>query len=203
MGPDVGPDNSGAGRLDDRVLVTLQELQGRIAFNGLRRVLGAHPESLSRALRRLEREGLVERTDAGYRARTRAPSVDSAMGTRARPLALVRIPPGTSPESILGRLSGRWFGTLRWVGVIERPTHRLLAWARRDGSGYVLLGIQHGQLRVYAPDGSGPEDVAEAEDAAYELLGHALGMLRPAPAAEGVAYLRAVPGDGSFPPSDN
>ena len=68
-----------AGHLDDRVLTALQGLSGRIAFSGLRRVLRTHPESLSRSLRRLEREGLIERSDGGYRALTRAPTVGSAV----------------------------------------------------------------------------------------------------------------------------
>jgi DNA-binding Lrp family transcriptional regulator len=182
----------GSSRLDDRVLVTLQEMNGRIAFSGLRRVLKAHPESLSRALHRLEREGLVERSEGGYRALLREPRVDAASLTRLRPIAHVRVPLGTPPETVLGRLAGRWFGSLRWVGVIDRPSQRLLSWARRDGSGYVLLGIHAGNLRVYVPDEPGPGDLAEAEDAAYELLGHAVGALRPTTPDGGVTFLRPL-----------
>ncbi len=179
-------------RLDDRVLVTLLELNGRIAFSGLRRVLRAHPESLSRALRRLEREGLVDRSEGGYRALSREPRLDASTATHLRPIARVEVPIGTSPETVLGRLAGHWFGNLRWVGVIDRPSQRLLAWARRDGSGYVLLGIHGRSLRVYVPDEAGPGDLGEAEDAAYELLGHAVGALRPTTPDGGVAFLRAA-----------
>ncbi|MGC2359661.1 MAG: hypothetical protein WA691_05075 [Thermoplasmata archaeon] len=187
------PDSSanavaGSSRLDDRVLVTLQELNGQIAFSGLRRVLRAHPESLSRALRRLEREGLVERAEGGYRALTHAPQVDPSASNHLRPIARVELPLGTPPESVLGRLAGHWFGNLRWVGVIERPSQRFLAWARRDGSEYVLLGIHGRTLRVYVPDEDGEGDPGEAEEAAYELLGHAVGALRPSAPAGGVAF---------------
>jgi hypothetical protein len=178
-------------RLDDRVLLALQELPGRIAFSGLRRVLHAHPESLSRSLRRLEREGLIDRTDGGYRLLAREPSTAPGAMSELRPIARIEVPLGVAPETILGRLSGHWFGTLRWVGAIDRPTGRLLAWARRDGSGYVLLGIHGGSLRVYVPDEPGPGELAEAEDAAYELLGHAVEALRPgAEVGQDVAYLR-------------
>ncbi len=189
MSPPSSPtDGSGSSRLDDRVLVTLQELHGRIAFSGLRRVLRAHPESLSRALRRLEREGLVERSDGGYRALARNVPLDPSSVSRLRPIARVQVPLGTAPESVLGRLAGHWFGNLRWVGVIERPSQRLLAWARRDGSGYVLLGIHAGSLRVYVPDEPGPGELSEAEDAAYELLGHAVEVLRPPSPRDGLAF---------------
>jgi len=197
------PGHSGSSRLDDRVLVALQELNGRIAFSGLRRVLKAHPESLSRALRRLEREGLVERGEGGYRALAREPHLDPATATHLRPIARVQVPLGTTPETVLGRLAGHWFGSLRWVGVIERPSQRLLAWARRDGSGYVLLGIHAGSLRVYVPDESGPGDPGEAEEAAYELLAHAVGALRPTASDGGVAFLRPQDSVGTSWPSEN
>jgi len=185
-------------RLDERVLNALQGLPGRVAFSGLRRVLGAHPESLARALRRLEREGLVERTDGGYRALGGLPRSVADLTRELRPIAQIDLPLSTPPDTLLGRLSGHWFGSLRWVGVVERPEARLLAWARRDGSGYVLLGIDRGALRVYVPaDVTG--DVAEAEDAAYELLVHAANALRPPHAAIGpVSFLAANSSDPPF-----
>ena len=165
--------------LDERVLSTLLGLQGRIAFSGLRRVLHAHPESLSRSLRRLEREGRVERSSDGYRA-VGVGSDPLPEGTpQLRPIAQVELPPGTVSDSVLGRLSGRWFGSLRWVGVVDGPTSRLLAWARRDGAGYVLLGIHRGVLRVYVRGDDSEDDEVETEDSAYELLTHAVGALRP------------------------
>jgi DNA-binding Lrp family transcriptional regulator len=173
--PSVEP----TGGLDERILSTLQGLQGRIAFSGLRRVLHAHPESLSRSLRRLEREGLVERSDGGYRALRGIPRATSKGQLDLRAIAHVDLPPGAPPESVLGRLSGRWFGSLRWVGVVDGPSGRLLAWARRDGVGYVLLGIERGVLRVFVREESSGDDPSEAEDSAYELLVHAVDALRP------------------------
>jgi len=191
-GPGTPHDGEG-GRLDERILTTLQGLSGRLAFSGLRRVLGTHPESLSRALRRLEREGLVERVDGGYRALARPPAVDASSDRDLRSIAEIDLPPGTSPRTFLGRLAGRWFGTLRWVGLLERPEGELLAWARRDGGGLVLLGLQRGVLRVYVPTDRPDDDPGEAEEAAYELLYHAVEALRPAPspASEAVLAVRA------------
>ena len=82
------------GRLDDRVLVALEEMNGRIAFSGLRRTLGAHPESLSRALRRLEREGLIERSEQGYRS-TRHPDLPSATESELHAVARIEIHRGS------------------------------------------------------------------------------------------------------------
>jgi hypothetical protein len=176
--------------LDERILSALQTMHGRIAFSGLRRALRAHPESLARALRRLEREGLVERLDGGYRALGGGGPVSATPATRLRSIASIGLPPGTPSESVYGRLSGRWFGDLRWVGVVERPDGRLLAWARRDGTGPVLVGIRKGMLQVYTSD-LDRDDPNESEDAAYELLVHAVGAVR-ATGARGLdaAFLR-------------
>jgi hypothetical protein len=189
-------DEGASGRLDDRVLGALNDFPGRIAFNGLRRALGAHPESLARALRRLEREGLIERSSEGYRALTPETPGASSLVADLRPIAQVRIPSGSSPGSVLARLTGHWFGGLRWVGAVDRPSGRLLAWARRDGSGYVLLGIHDGSLRVYVPDEGGPGEVAESEDAAYEVLAHAVAALRTPADANAVTFLAARPTAG-------
>jgi len=169
-----------SGRLDDRILTALDGLGGLVAFSGLRRVLRAHPESLARALRRLEREGLVARTDGGYRSLHAAPAVQVSPES-LRAVASVELGPGVPADAVLGRLAGRWFGDLRWVGTVEGRDSRLLAWARRDGAATVLLGIRGRQLRVYLRDDPRSEDPGDAEDAAYELLVHAAGALRPEP----------------------
>jgi len=194
MGADrASPERSVSGRLDDRVLETLQGLRGRLAFSGLRRVLRAHPESLTRALVRLEREGLVERADGGYRALGPSPPLDAPSADELRSIARVDIPPTVRPAALVERLAGRWFGSLRWVGTIERPSGRLLAWARRDGSGMALLGVTGGSLQVYVPGGATSDDPIESEEAAYELLYHAVEAVRPSGEAvpEGDVRVRA------------
>ena len=190
--------------LDDRVLSMLIGLQGRIAFSGLRRVLHAHPESLSRALRRLEREGRIERSSNGYRAVGDRLSSAAGAPPELRRIAQVSLPPGTLASSVLGQLSGRWFGSLRWVGVVDGPSGRLLAWARRDGEGYVMLGIQQGALRVYVRGEGSGDDEGEAEDSAYELLTHAVDALRaPFPGRMGSVTFFAGGWDSAGPLSDN
>lgn len=192
------------GGLDERVLSTLQGLPGRIAFSGLRRVLGVHPESLSRSLRRLEREGLVDHSPVGYRALGEAPKGGFLPASELRPIAQVEVPLGTPPDSVLGRLSGRWFGSLRWVGVVEGPSGQMLVWARRDGDGYVLLGIERNLLRVFVRGAVSEDDPSEAEESAYELLVHAVGALRPsARGAVGTVTFYAADRPGPEGPLEN
>ena len=183
--PELG---QGLGSLDDRILSTLQGLHGQMAFNGLRRKLGAHPESLARALRRLEREGLVERVDGGYRSLSDGSTATPDVPLELRPIARIELPRDWDEAAVFNRLAGRWFGSLRWVGIVEQPGRRLLAWARRDGYGQVLLGVHRGVLRVYVPDSSDSDDPSEAEALAYELLVQAVGAVQPTAEYGGTAY---------------
>ncbi len=178
MTPPPRSEDGTFGRLDDRVLETLQRLRGEVAFSGLRRILGAHPESLARSLRRLEREGLVLRAVGGYRALAGPGPGPVDPAGELRTVAEVELPPTTHPEALVERLSSRWFGSLRWVGVVARPGEPLLAWATRSGEGLVLLGTNGRRLRVLVPDRFLGEGSAETEDAAYELLFHAVEALR-------------------------
>lgn len=191
------------GSLDVRILSMLQELHGRMAFNGLRRKLGAHPESLARALRRLEREGLVERADGGYRALTTESFDHPTSPTELRPIARIELPKELDEATVVARLAGRWFGSLRWVGFVEQPGRRLLAWARRDGYGQVLLGISRGVLRVYVPEGEDHDDASEWEALAYELLVQAVAVVQPGPGVGGTAYFLLNSPRKPLSPNDN
>jgi Bacterial regulatory proteins, gntR family len=194
MAPEPGPGiGHTSASLDDRILSMLQGLHGRMAFSGLRRKLGAHPESLARALRRLQREGLVERDDGGYRSLSDGASTGSLAASELHTIARIELPRDLDEVTVFGRLAGRWFGSLRWVGVVEQPGRRLLAWARRDGYGQVLLGVHRGVLRVYVPGTADTSDHAEAEALAYELLVQAVGVVQPTPPTGGTAYFFVGP----------
>lgn len=204
MGGGTHPDPTGTlGSLDDRILSVLHDLHGRVAFNGLRRKLGAHPESLARALRRLEREGLVEREDGGYRSLSDGGASPTPVAEELHSIARIELPRELDAGTVFARLAGRWFGSLRWVGVVEQPGRRLLAWARRDGYGQVLLGVHRGVLRVYVPAPAASGDEAETEALAYELLVQAVGIVHPSPSARGVALFRLGPERAPLDRRDN
>jgi hypothetical protein len=170
-------------RLDDRVVELLAAHPGRLAFNGLRRTLGAHPESLTRALRRLERDGLVVRDEGGYMLRAdqappvRPPGPDAEV---TRTVASVALPPGLAASDVLGSMAGRWFGRLRWVGVYEHPGDPWLVWSVGTGPGQVLLSVHRGTLRIRINRGRDDPLSAELEDAAHDLLVQGLTRVRRA-----------------------
>ncbi|MFI5414157.1 MAG: hypothetical protein ACHQ16_00570 [Candidatus Lutacidiplasmatales archaeon] len=180
--------------LDDRVVEFLQDRPGRVAFNGLRRALDAHPESLVRSLRRLERHGVVLHGSGGYGLVDRPTISPAAPVPKSRPFAEVTLAPGISRTELFGRLAGRWFGPLRWVGLYEPSDGPWLVWSVEGSRAQVRLGIRRGRLTVVIdrPDPSVPDP--RADDAARRLLGHAVDALDPnEPTQDGTLTFSARP----------
>lgn len=159
---------------DSNILQAIQE-EGLMVFtfDGLRRLLGVHQETLSRVLDRLEAAGLVEKAPDGYR-------LTSEAQTFARPLSsdIARVPivQALLPEDVLvGRmveaLKGRWFGRLRWVGYSETQDGMVLKWVTDDDG--VLVGARFADpyLTIEAKIDDGKE-IASAVKASHQLLGY-------------------------------
>jgi DNA-binding MarR family transcriptional regulator len=130
---------------DTKVLSLLNEEGSHYSFKGIMRRLGMHQQSLSRALHRLEELGLVEKSQAGYRL--------SRVGESAAAKAVIALPKGRPyiqllqtyipvdirPAQIVRALVGKWFGNLRWIGLIESGTGFTLQWASQDGTFQINL----------------------------------------------------------------
>ena len=116
-------------------------------FNGLVRKLGIHQQSLSRALHRLEDAGLLQRTESGYKL---SKNLRSILVKKARidlenlsrkiskqhlqfvQILQLYIPTTVKVDDVVGKLIGRWFGNLRWIGLIEGDGGYVLQWASGD-----------------------------------------------------------------------
>ena len=179
--------------LDERVVEFLTERPGRVAFNGLKRALDAHPESLVRSLRRLERHGVVRKEADGYLLTDRPEVPSSRIPTRSAPFAEVTLAPGVPRSELFGRLAGRWFGPLRWVGLYEPPDGPWLVWSIEGTRDQIRLGIRRGRLTVAVDRKDLTQPDPRTEDAARSLLRHALDALGPVDPAS--------PGPLTFSPS--
>src|SRR3989304_7570286 len=88
---DTGPTAQGGVALREHDRDVLEFLSktptSQVAFQGIRRRLGIHPEQLSRALHRLSEDGFVERTEHGDRVTAKGLTVLS-------PDALTHTPQG-------------------------------------------------------------------------------------------------------------
>jgi len=170
---ETGHPEAPAARLDDRIVGLLERDGGQLAFNGLRRALSAHPESLSRALRRLERFGVVVRDGGGYAlARSMGPAAGPGARPELRIVGGVDLPFGFDRGSLYGQLAGRWFGRMRWVGSYDGVDRPSLVWSLEGSRTHIVLVVHDRRLDVGLEGAASSDPVAER--AAIELLRQSL-----------------------------
>ncbi len=128
---------------DNKVLELLNESGSNYTFKGLMRKLNLHQQSLSRALHRLQEMGLVERTALGYKVGSvkTQEAGPKARGIEYTQLLQTYIPVGIKPGVLVRLLAGKWFGKLRWLGMIDSSTGFTLQWANEDGSFQINLKL--------------------------------------------------------------
>ena len=144
-------------KLESREEAVLDELardcDAWIAFSGLRRRLGLHQQILTRTLHRLERGGLVARTDKGYHltelgcaSLTRRPS--SPLRGETVTVVQALLPPDLTAEDVQQALGHRWFGGLRWFGQTGAPGESTLTWTGEKEPVTVRIRVHGAALSV-------------------------------------------------------
>lgn len=143
--------------LDDRERAVVEEIgrdcDGWIAFQGLRRRLGLHQQSLARTLRRLARYGLVAKGSAGYKLTDQgcaaiAGRVSPRPAGPAVTVVHALLPAHLPADDVAARLAHRWFRGLRWFGLSEGPGETALTWTAERGTTVVRVRIHGGALTV-------------------------------------------------------
>jgi DNA-binding transcriptional ArsR family regulator len=145
------------------------------SFDGLRRMTGAHPETLSRILDRLEEAGIVVKSPEGYIVAGRSKEALTVhplglAGSRV-PLLHTLLPYDVDVRSIISDLKGKWFGTLRWIGHSLADDGTTLKWVTEDGRVQIDARFSSGQLNIEAKVSAG-SDVSEAVKASHQLMSH-------------------------------
>jgi DNA-binding HxlR family transcriptional regulator len=136
---------------DNKILTLLNEAGSNYSFKGLMRKLNLHQQSLSRALHRLEEMELVEKSPVGYRLSKAGASAMSRIellqqqhkpkGREYMQLLQTYIPLNVKAPEVMRPLIGRWFKTLRWIGMIRSDTGYTLQWTSDDGSFQINLRL--------------------------------------------------------------
>jgi hypothetical protein len=170
-----------------------ESLEG-FTFEGLKRRLGAHPETLSRILDRLEDEQILEKTARGYhvtrkgRTVTGVKPLSAAVESRITLLRTL-LPRAENPVEALESLQGRWFGPLRWLGYSEEEARgHVLKWTTEDGSIQIDAIFSEGELTIEGKIREG-KDLTDAIKASHQLVGH-ISRIYPARRVARVAYYR-------------
>ena len=144
---------------DQRILEALAG-DGTVSFQGLKRVLGLHPQMLSRSLARLRRDGLIFGDESGYRlAHPALPESSPEPGKALMPtipleqsavLAAVLLENPEAVRQLERVLTSRWFRSLRWLGKARSAGVTILAWLV-EPDGVVLrlvLDGRHARIEV-------------------------------------------------------
>ena len=158
-----------------------------ISFQGIKRKLGLHQETLSRALHRLQRDGFVERVDhQGYRISEKGRLAifsygnHSTLGVGGRvqqqqqyPVSILtaKLPEDVSVQDLVSSLSYRWFGNLRWLGFGESNGAATMSWITNDSDLKLTVKIKDDSLTIESFTES-PESFSQAVRSAYDLFEH-------------------------------
>jgi DNA-binding transcriptional ArsR family regulator len=169
--------------IDEEDLITF-------TFDGLKRRLGLHPETLSRILSRLEEEGIVEKTPEGYKVTpklTRLKLHPTRRETQSVSLLQTYLPSNMLTQQLISKLNGKWFGILRWLGISENSESVTLKWVTEDGSIQIAASISGTELNIEAKFLS-DTNLNLALKAAYQLMAHIGKLYSGTRLARHVAY---------------
>jgi hypothetical protein len=149
------PTESSFSERDNDVLTLISEEDlSLFTFDGLKRRIGLHSETLSRILNRLEQEGVVKKGPGGYEVTSK---INDFLRPRPTcgdeshvPLLQTFLPSDVSVPQLISDLRGRWFGVLRWLGIGENAEAVTLKWITEDGDIQVDANISGGALTIEA-----------------------------------------------------
>jgi len=178
----------------DVLNVIEEEGLASFAFEGIKRRLGVHPETLSRALYRLEDQGIVEKGAEGYRVTSKAKELSKthSFSTSASSIQILQtlLPPRVPLRQIVSNLKGKWFGVLRWLGYSKKKESISLKWITEDGRTIISANFQHNQLVINAKM-LWEQDLNIALRASYQLMGY-IAKLIPNVERSQVAYFNLI-----------
>jgi len=183
---------SSLGDRDSDILAFLSEEDFTFfTFEGLKRRLGLHPETLSRILNRLEQEGIVKKTHEGYtvtREIAKHLKLHQTNANVSRVSLLQTFLPSDMPvQQLVSSLRGKWFGLLRWLGLSQTNESITLKWITEDGEIQIDAKINETTLTIEAKF-LHHTNLNRALKAAYQLMAYIGKLCSRTPMARHVAY---------------
>lgn len=182
--------NPDLGANDHKILLLLNdnsELNHYYTFKGIMRKINLHQQSLSRSLQRLESLELIEKTMMGYKITKECKTqlskrrganfssipikipIESAGFTQ---LIQTHVPCDLMTHDIVAALTGKWFDTLRWLGLVEGDNEYLLQWISTDHKVLVNLRILSRYI-IIETNATNEKDRMESMISSYKILDYA------------------------------
>jgi DNA-binding transcriptional ArsR family regulator len=144
------------------------------SFQGLKRRLGLHQETLTRTLKRLEEAHAIERSPDGYRLRNLDNTYSFDIQSNdiyAKPLIEAYLPGDVDVTVLFQKLRGHWFSNFRWLSYSQEGTQLSMTWISEDGQMQVQARIGGGKITIVADSLSRSEEPRRIA-AAYQLFDH-------------------------------
>jgi DNA-binding MarR family transcriptional regulator len=188
---------------DSKILSLLSQENGsNYSFKGLIRKLHLHPQSLTRALNRLEDLRLIDKSHIGYRLTKNGESLMVLLASKNNNNNLVRssssllkkekekrngyiqllqtyISVEVKPDEILHALIGKWFNNLRWVGLIEGEAGGyMLQWVSDDNSAFQIILRVISDYLIIETNASSDKEKIEAMIGSFRIFEQISKILR-------------------------
>ncbi|MDG6907571.1 MAG: hypothetical protein JRN20_17495 [Nitrososphaerota archaeon] len=171
-----------------------------LSFQGIKRKLGLHQETLSRALHRLQRDGYVERLAHAYKISQKGISTISQVSPRTHKIPTSEpysvkllqavLPHGFYINLLVDSLSYKWFGNLRWLGSTQNGDSVTLSWITNETGVKISLKIKDDNLTIetYPKDSA---SISFATRSAFELFDNVSRALRSVENSSASLYSKA------------
>jgi DNA-binding transcriptional ArsR family regulator len=164
--------------LDERELEVLRFLSSEqnayFSFQGLRRGLGLHQETLTRTLKRLEEAHAIERAPQGYKLRNADGGFSFTVNTNQtnlKPLVDAYLPAQIDVTILFQKLKGRWFSNFRWLAYSHDGRQLSMSWISEDGQMQLQARISERKIAVFVQSSANVEESSQVA-AAYQLFDH-------------------------------
>jgi DNA-binding Lrp family transcriptional regulator len=131
------------------------------SFNGFKIRLNLHQEILSRSLKRLKELGLISKTKLGYKTTKNGKIIFSKLKKISNQkkdeqkyyqIIQISVPFILPNQQIVQSLSGKWFNSLRWIGMTQNVSAYQLKWKDIEEFIEIVVYLSNNNISIETND---------------------------------------------------
>jgi predicted transcriptional regulator len=131
------------------------------SFNGFKIRLNLHQEILSRSLKRLKELGLIYKTKLGYKSTKNGKIIFSKLKKisnqkkgeqKYNQIIQISVPFILPNQQIVQSLSGKWFNSLRWIGMTQNASEYQLKWKDIEDFIEIVVYLSNNNISIETND---------------------------------------------------